>query len=118
MKLLYTVSIALLITLTFLIFAACTTSANTTPDRITSFEECVNAGFPVYRTFPPRCRTPDGLVFSDERRAEPKLCKDLCGDGICQEIVCMGSGCPCPEDTKTCPEDCKISARDNLAIES
>jgi putative hemolysin len=34
------------------------------------------------------------------------FCKDLCGDGICQEIVCMAVGCPCPETPETCPQDC------------
>lgn len=33
-------------------------------------------------------------------------CKDVCGDGICQEIVCMAIGCPCAESKMTCPEDC------------
>ncbi|MCD6528344.1 DUF333 domain-containing protein [bacterium] len=36
----------------------------------------------------------------------PKGCKDLCGDGICQEVTCMAIGCPCPETPETCPEDC------------
>ena len=36
-----------------------------------------------------------------------KTCKDQCGDGICQEIVCMAIGCPCPETKATCPQDCK-----------
>ncbi|MCD6086313.1 DUF333 domain-containing protein [bacterium] len=35
-----------------------------------------------------------------------RWCKNLCGDGICQEITCMAIGCPCPETPKTCPEDC------------
>jgi len=35
-----------------------------------------------------------------------KLCKNLCGDGVCQEIVCMAVGCPCPETKESCPEDC------------
>jgi len=34
-------------------------------------------------------------------------CKSLCGDGICQEIVCMAIGCPCPETSQNCPQDCK-----------
>ncbi len=34
-------------------------------------------------------------------------CKDLCGDGICQEVVCLAIGCPCPETPETCPKDCK-----------
>ena len=35
-------------------------------------------------------------------------CKNLCGDGICQEIVCMAIGCPCPETPQNCPQDCKL----------
>jgi len=38
-----------------------------------------------------------------------RWCKNLCGDGICQEITCMAIGCPCPETPKTCPEDCSGS---------
>jgi hypothetical protein len=36
-----------------------------------------------------------------------KICKDLCGDGICQEIVCLASGCPCAETPESCPKDCE-----------
>ncbi|MCW1296396.1 MAG: PepSY domain-containing protein [Candidatus Parvarchaeota archaeon] len=36
----------------------------------------------------------------------PQGCKDLCGDGICQEIVCMATNCPCPETKENCPKDC------------
>lgn len=39
---------------------------------------------------------------------EPEACKDLCGDGICQEIVCMALGCPCPESVESCPADCAV----------
>jgi len=35
-----------------------------------------------------------------------ETCKNLCGDGICQEIVCMAVGCPCAETKESCPEDC------------
>jgi len=35
-----------------------------------------------------------------------KLCKDYCGDGICQEIVCMAVGCPCAEGPQNCLIDC------------
>ena len=34
-------------------------------------------------------------------------CTDMCGDGICQQVVCMGSGCPCAESEESCPEDCE-----------
>lgn len=35
-----------------------------------------------------------------------KACKDLCGNGTCQEIVCMAIGCPCAETKESCPQDC------------
>ncbi len=37
---------------------------------------------------------------------ETPTCKNLCGDGICQEIVCMAIGCPCVETETSCPRDC------------
>lgn len=36
-------------------------------------------------------------------------CVDKCGDGVCQEVVCMAVGCPCPETLKSCPQDCNQS---------
>lgn len=51
-------------------------------------------------TMPPR----DNLSGND--RADESICEDMCGDGTCQEIVCMGSGCPCAETAQNCPEDC------------
>ena len=36
-----------------------------------------------------------------------KICKDFCGDGTCQEIVCLAIGCPCAETKTNCPVDCK-----------
>ena len=35
-----------------------------------------------------------------------RFCKNLCGDGICQEVVCMAVGCPCSETKESCPKDC------------
>lgn len=34
------------------------------------------------------------------------FCQNLCGDGICQEVVCEAIGCPCAETKETCPVDC------------
>jgi hypothetical protein len=39
--------------------------------------------------------------------AVEKTCKNLCGDGICQEMVCLAIGCPCAETAESCPKDCK-----------
>ncbi len=50
-------------------------------------------------------------MLEDEMEGEP-LCKDSCGDGICQEVVCEGDGCPCPETETSCPKDCKSTAID------
>ncbi|MEM7826813.1 MAG: DUF333 domain-containing protein [Candidatus Aenigmatarchaeota archaeon] len=44
---------------------------------------------------------------AEEIHAIPKGCENLCGDGICQRIVCMALGCPCPETAESCPQDCK-----------
>lgn len=44
--------------------------------------------------------------FREECETGNIFCKDLCGDGICQEIVCEAIGCPCAETPETCPQDC------------
>jgi len=33
-------------------------------------------------------------------------CKNVCGNGQCDEIVCMAIGCPCAETAASCPQDC------------
>lgn len=35
-------------------------------NTITSFEDCVNAGFPVMESYPERCNTPDGKHFINQ----------------------------------------------------
>lgn len=48
------------------------------------------------------------VVFGQTgEEAQPaKLCVDRCGDGTCQEIVCLGEGCPCAETPTSCAVDC------------
>jgi hypothetical protein len=36
-----------------------------------------------------------------------ETCENLCGDGTCQEIVCMAVGYPCAETKDSCPSDCR-----------
>ncbi|MEM5870266.1 MAG: hypothetical protein QXR09_03845 [Candidatus Aenigmatarchaeota archaeon] len=43
---------------------------------------------------------------AEEIKSLPAGCKNLCGDGTCQEIVCLAIGCPCPETKESCPQDC------------
>lgn len=35
-----------------------------------------------------------------------RVCDDRCGNGQCEEIVCMAVGCPCAESHTTCSQDC------------
>ena len=44
--------------------------------------------------------------FREDCKKGERFCKDLCGDGVCQEIVCLAIGCPCSETLESCPEDC------------
>lgn len=46
--------------------------------------------------------------FNSECKKGDVFCRDLRGDGICQEIVCMAIGCPCAETKENCPRDCEI----------
>ena len=88
--------------------------------KITNFQECVQAGNLDLGSLPRQCRTQRGEVFVEEvegkegkdlpagrQEDEKEVCEDLCGDGICQEIVCLGAGCPCAETAEGCPEDCR-----------
>ena len=62
---------------------------------------------------------PDPVITPEpeqqENEAEPPktvspddpICVDACGNGSCEEIVCLGTGCPCAETPETCPADCR-----------
>lgn len=93
---------------TIFLLSACSLHA----EEVTSFESCVAAGGPMIKTFPARCVAPDGTHWIDEKAAakqaaKAKLCVDMCGNGSCEEIVCMAEGCPCSETSESCPQDCK-----------
>lgn len=36
-------------------------------------------------------------------------CINLCGNNICEQIVCLGEQCPCMESLFSCPSDCDTS---------
>lgn len=44
--------------------------AKETPQAITSFEDCWDAGYPIMESYPEQCRTPDGQTFVREIPAE------------------------------------------------
>ncbi len=82
-----------------------------TPKEVNSFNECVDAGYelmyPDCEGCQPYCETPDGQRFTKIKDEGNSLCVDNCGNGICEEMVCMGEGCPCAETVESCPQDCK-----------
>ncbi len=46
----------------------------------------------------------NSLIFDDSFK--DNICLDYCGNGTCEEIVCLGENCPCAENTSNCPADC------------
>lgn len=74
-----------------------------------TFEDCLRVTHKLLRTFPAQCVTADGKVFVDSRAQGRvgNLCVDHCGNGECEEIVCMELNCPCAETADNCPADCK-----------
>jgi hypothetical protein len=71
-----------------------------------SFSSCVALGGRVEGNGQARCITATGTTFTEPAKAGRAACKDLCGDGTCQEMVCMALGCPCAESATSCPSDC------------
>jgi len=109
------VRIIFFLILTPLSISCAQTLQPTTIGEINSFEDCTRAGFPITRSYPAQCHA-HGKVYFQVIKNKPKIdlgssdiapCKDLCGDGQCQEIVCMAVGCPCAENSNNCPIDCK-----------
>ena len=78
--------------------------------EVNSFGECVEAGYealePDCEGCRPYCTTPEGSAFYAPEKEDGQMCADKCGDGNCDEIVCMEKGCPCAETKESCPEDC------------
>jgi hypothetical protein len=78
---------------------------------VSNFEECLIAGNekmePDCINCKAYCETEDGQRFEEEvNKTGDSFCEDLCGDGVCQEIVCLAEACPCAESPVSCPEDC------------
>ncbi|MFO0416581.1 MAG: hypothetical protein ACK5Y6_04770 [Pseudomonadota bacterium] len=68
-----------------------------------SFKECVEQGGVLTGKV---CKTDSGQIFLQPSEASDSPCVDRCGDGVCQEMVCMAVGCPCAETPESCPKDC------------
>ncbi len=81
-------------------------ASSASSSEVGSFEECARKQGKVLRTYPARCISQDGKQFIADRKMDQGGCKDLCGDGQCQQIVCMAVGCPCAETPANCSKDC------------
>ncbi len=64
------------------------------------------AGTVGYCIFDDGSECEEWALWRDDCKKGDRICKDLCSDGICQEIVCLAAGCPCAESTESCPADC------------
>ena len=106
---------------TLILFSACSL-AQSSDREIRSYEECIEAGFPMMKSMPPKCSSGDGRVFTRGiavphqvpsiqekdpiRPSDKRVCQNRCGNGRCEEMVCQALGCPCAETPITCPQDC------------
>ncbi|HTK76797.1 MAG TPA: hypothetical protein VL371_16140 [Gemmataceae bacterium] len=59
--------------------------------------------------YPPKCDFADCPPehWAPEPPPVGPTCKNVCGNGSCDEIVCMAVGCPCAETKASCPQDCQ-----------
>lgn len=75
---------------------------------------CIGKNCPCYESYL-KCPADCGASpIMQPQPAPPKdsgnknnICADKCGDSRCDEIVCLGTGCPCAETPSICPRDCK-----------
>lgn len=80
---------------------ACTKDAKTCPDGSVvgrSGPDCA---------FAPCPGEPGGSAPPGEPPRPGGTCKNQCGNGTCEEVVCMAIGCPCAETKASCPQDCR-----------
>jgi hypothetical protein len=75
---------------------------------------CVGRGCSCLETYA-NCPVDCGNKPTKQARPTPtknteqqnSVCVNKCGDGLCQKIVCLATGCPCAETPASCPQDCK-----------
>ena len=53
--------------------------ANLVPKKITNFEECAAAGYPVMESYPRQCKTPDGRNFVETIKLTEQTCSNAGG---------------------------------------
>lgn len=66
----FSLTIVLLILVSFIYYK--NTAKKNTPQLVKSFEECVALGYPIMKTYPVKCITPEGITFVDTSGTIPK----------------------------------------------
>jgi putative hemolysin len=61
--------------------------------------------------FNDRSECDEWYFYRGECKKGERFCRDFCGDGICQEVVCWAQGCPCPETKENCLKDCGLEMK-------
>jgi hypothetical protein len=74
---------------------------NKTEDRACTMEAKLCPDGSYVGRIAPNCE------FAECPKTNQGNCVNKCGDGTCQEIVCLAVGCPCAETKITCPQDCE-----------
>lgn len=52
----------------------------------------------------------------DDNDDDQAICQDMCGNGTCEEIVCLGTDCPCAETADSCADDCEVTVGDLIHV--
>ena len=97
-----------------LLLSGCIREVETDSLMTKTFEECEEEGGIVMEMYPRQCRDQQGNVYvemdTEKQEAEASesgsVCVDNCGNGVCEEVVCLAIGCPCAETAISCPVDC------------
>ncbi|HWR73519.1 MAG TPA: HEAT repeat domain-containing protein [Nitrospirota bacterium] len=82
-------------TIMALILAAAGSAAG---EEINGFEDCAKAGYPILESYPRRCKTPDGRMFTEttpRQNTKTRPCarvNEMCG-GIAGILCCSGLTC-------------------------
>ena len=75
---------------------------------VDSFEECVEAGYPVMESYPRQCRTSDGRSFVETVPPDSMAPEKPTGDS---DVVCAMDVRQCPDGTYVgrIPPDCEFA---------
>lgn len=69
------IAVVILVAAGYIIYAGMQkkTSDEAEKPSVSSFEQCVSSGYPVMESYPRKCRTPDGKIFSENIQNSPEI---------------------------------------------